>query len=416
VSGALPRAAVVLSGNELLDGRTRDTNGAFLSADLSARGVKVTSVLTVADDEERLTAALQYSLAAAPELLVVGGGLGTTHDDLTAACLARALGVSLAEDPAALGMVEERVRWVAERRHLDFDELFPLARRQASLPAGSTPVPPAGVAPGIAARRGPTRIYAYPGVPYEFEAMWLSTARGLRGEGFFPDVAVRVVRIFGVGELQVAPLLEAVPHDLLETGINVGRGEVTVRLRYRRGAPADAQAAAVVAALEAAAPVFSSDGRSVDDLIADGLRERGLTVAVAESCTGGLLGARLTERPGSSDYFLGGVISYASEVKMALLDVPAGMLAQYGAVSEEVAGAMATGARAAMGADYALAVSGVAGPGGGTAGKPVGLVYVACAGPRRMKVVRGLYPGDRASVRDYSIAAALHLLRRELAG
>ncbi len=416
MSGALPRAAVVLSGNELLDGRTRDTNGAFLSADLSARGVKVTSVLTVADDEERLTAALQYSLAAAPELLVVGGGLGTTHDDLTAACLARALGVSLAEDPAALGMVEERVRWVAERRHLDFDELFPLARRQASLPAGSTPVPPAGVAPGIAARRGPTRIYAYPGVPYEFEAMWLSTARGLRGEGFFPDVAVRVVRIFGVGELQVAPLLEAVPHDLLETGINVGRGEVTVRLRYRRGAPADAQAAAVVAALEAAAPVFSSDGRSVDDLIADGLRERGLTVAVAESCTGGLLGARLTERPGSSDYFLGGVISYASEVKMALLDVPAGMLAQYGAVSEEVAGAMATGARAAMGADYALAVSGVAGPGGGTAGKPVGLVYVACAGPRRMKVVRGLYPGDRASVRDYSIAAALHLLRRELAG
>lgn len=416
MSGALPRAAVVLSGNELLDGRIRDTNGAFLSADLSARGVKVTSVLTVADDEEHLTAALEYSLAAAPDLLVVGGGLGTTHDDLTAACLARALGVSLDEDPTALGMVEERVRWVAERRHLDFDELFPLARRQARLPAGSTPVPPAGVAPGIAARRGPTRIYAYPGVPYEFAAMWLSTAESLQAEGFFPDVAVRIVRIFGVGELQVAPVLEATPHDLLETGINVGRGEVTVRLRYRRGAPADAQAAALVVALEAGAPVFSSDGRTVDDVVADGLRERGFTLAVAESCSGGLLGARLTERPGSSDYFVGGVISYADEVKTGLLDVPASMLAQYGAVSEQVAGAMAAGARAATGSDYALAVSGVAGPDGGTPGKPVGLVYVACSGPRRTKVVRGLYPGDRASVRDYSVSTALHLLRRELAG
>ena len=416
MSDALPRAAVVLSGNELLDGRTRDTNGAFVSADLSARGVKVTSVLTVADDEERLTAALAYSLAAAPDLLIVGGGLGTTHDDLTAACLARVLGVDLDEDPTALGMVEERVRWVAERRRLDFDELLPLARRQALLPAGSTPVPPAGVAPGIAARRGATRIFAYPGVPHEFEAMWLSTAETLEAEGFFPDVAVRIVRIFGVGELQVAPLLAAAPHDLLETGINVGRGEVTVRLRYRRGAPAAAQAAALVAALEAGAPVFSSDGRTIDDLVADGLRKRGLTLAVAESCTGGLLGARLTERPGSSDYFLGGVISYANTVKMALLDVPAGMLAQYGAVSEEVAGAMAEGARAATGADCALAVSGVAGPDGGTPDRPVGLVFVACSGPRLTQVVRGLYPGDRASVRDYSVSAALHLLRRELAG
>jgi nicotinamide-nucleotide amidase len=416
VSGALPRAAVVLSGNELLDGRTRDTNGAFLSADLSARGVKVTSVLTVADDEERLTAALEYSLAAEPDLLVVGGGLGTTHDDLTAACLAGALGVSLDEDPTALGMVEERVRWVAERRHLDVDELLPLARRQALLPVGSTPVPPAGVAPGIAARRGPTRIYAYPGVPYEFEAMWLSTAESLQARGFFPDVAVRIVRIFGVGELQVAPVLETTPHDLLETGINVGGGEVTVRLRYQRGAAADVQAGAVVAVLEAGAPVFSSDGRTVDDIVADGLRERGLTLAVAESCSGGLLGARLTERPGSSDYFLGGVISYANEVKLGLLDVPAGMLARYGAVSEQVAGAMAEGARAATGSDYALAVSGVAGPDGGTPDKPVGLVYVACGGPRRTKVVRGLYPGDRASVRDYSVSTALHLLRRELAG
>ena len=171
-----PRAAVVLSGNELLDGRTRDTNGAFVCADLSRRGVKVVELLTVADDRERLVAALRHALGGKPDLLVIGGGLGTTHDDLTAECLAEVLGVPLLEDPDALAFVEERVRAVAERRHLDYRETFGLARRQAKLPAGSTIVPPAGVAPGIAARSGPTRIFAYPGVPYEFRQMWLETA------------------------------------------------------------------------------------------------------------------------------------------------------------------------------------------------------------------------------------------------
>ena len=324
MTGGLPHAAVVLSGNELLDGRTRDTNGPFVSADLSARGAKVTSVLAVADDAERLTAALRYSLSAAPDLLIVGGGLGTTHDDLTAACLAEALGVELREDPRALAMLEERVRLVARRRHQDFDAVFPVARRQAQLPLGAVPVPPAGVAPGIAVRSGPTRIYAFPGVPYEFEAMWSSVAAGLESERFFPDVAVRVVRVFGVGELQVGPVLDRTVHDRLETGINVGGGEVTVRLRHRRDAAAREQAAAVVAALEAAVPVFSTDGRTVDDLVADGLRAAGRTLAVAESCTGGLLGARLTRRPGASDYFRGGVISYADQVKIGPPGGPGG--------------------------------------------------------------------------------------------
>lgn len=409
-----PRAAIVLSGNELLDGRTPDTNGAFLSSDLSDRGVKVTSLLTVADDKQCLTDALRFALAAEPDLLIVGGGLGTTHDDLTAICLAEALGVALEEHPAALAMLEERIRVVAARRELDFAEVLALARRQALLPAGSTPVPPAGVAPGIAARRGNTRIYAFPGVPFEFEAMWRAVADHLEAEGLFPDVAVRIVRIFGVGELQVAPILASVPRDRLETGINVGSGEVTVRLRYPREAPAQEQAAAVVAALEDHAPVYSSDGRTVDDLIADNLRARQATVAVAESCTGGLLGGRLSSRPGSSDCFVGGVISYANEVKTGLLGVPPGMLAQYGAVSEQVAGAMAEGVRAATAADYGVAVTGVAGPEGGTAEKPVGLVYTACAGPNGTVVAQGHFPGDRAAVREYSVTRALHLLLRSM--
>ncbi len=409
-----PRAAVVLSGNELLDGRTRDTNGAFVCDDLSRRGVKVTELLTVADDRTRLSAALRHALAGSPDLLVIGGGLGTTHDDLTAECLAEVLDVPLVEHPAALAFVEERTRALAARRQLDFKGSFALARRQAKLPAGSTPVPPAGVAPGIAARAGRTRIYAYPGVPYEFEHMWLGTAAALERDGFFPDVAVRVVRVFGVGELQVGPILDALRHELVELGINVGGGEVTVRIRHRREASAQTQADALVAALEAGVPVYSTDGRTVDDIVADELRGRGLTLGVAESCTGGLLGSRLTARPGSSDYFVGGVISYSDQAKMDLIQVPPGMLAQYGAVSEEVAGAMAEGAREALHADYALSITGVAGPDGGTEEKPVGLVYLGCAGPEGAQVRRGSFPGDRDTVRMFSATSALHLLRRAL--
>ncbi len=225
---------------------------------------------------------------------------------------------------------------------------------------------------------------------------------------------MHVVRVFGVGELQVGPILDALAHDLLELGVNVGGGEVTVRIRHRRDAAAEAQAVALVAALEAGVPVYSSDGRTVDDIVAAELRSRALTLTVAESCTGGLLGARITARPGSSDYFLGGVVSYANEAKTGLLHVPAGMLAQYGAVSGEVAGAMAEGARDALGADFALSITGVAGPDGGTPEKPVGLVYVGCAGPQGTRVREGSYPGDRDSVRTFSATAALHLLRTAL--
>ncbi len=409
-----PRAAVVLSGNELLDGRTRDTNGAFVCDDLSRRGVKVLELLTVADDRERLSATLRHALDGQPDLLVVGGGLGTTHDDLTAECIAEVLGVALEEDAEALAYLEERIRVVAARRHMDFADMLALARRQATLPAGSTAVPPAGVAPGIAARAGHTRIFAYPGVPYEFRQMWLETAAELERDGFFPDVAVRTVRVFGVGELQVGPVIDALPSDQVELGINVGGGEVTVKIRYRREPGAQTQADALVAALEAGVPVYSTDGRTIDDLIADGLRGTGRTLAVAESCTGGMLGARLTARPGSSDYFSGGVISYSNQAKMDLLGVPPGMLAQYGAVSEEVARAMAEGARDALHSDYALSITGVAGPDGGTEDKPVGLVYLGCAGPGETRVRKGNFPGDRDTVRTFSVTGALHLLRQAL--
>jgi nicotinamide-nucleotide amidase len=244
--------------------------------------------------------------------------------------------------------------------------------------------------------------------------MWTAVEQRLDEEGFFPQVVVRTVRLYGIGEMQVAPILERAATAGIETGINVGRGEVAVRLRGPASPQTQAHIDAVVAALRAQAPVFSDDGRTVDDIVADALRGRGESVAVAESCTGGLLGARLTERAGSSDYVAGGVISYANEVKQGLLAVPAGMLAQYGAVSEQVARAMAEGVRAATGSTWSLSVTGVAGPAGGTPDKPVGLVWLGCAGPPRTVAVAQHFPGDRATVREYSTTAALHLLRTEL--
>jgi nicotinamide-nucleotide amidase len=411
---ARPSAAIVLSGDELLDGRTRDSNGRLLAGVLSGRGVRVASLAIVGDDRARLAATLRCALAGEPDLLLVGGGLGTTHDDLTAECLADVLGVPLREHGGALEMVAERVRDVAERRGLDFDEVLERARRQARLPAGARPLPPAGVAPGIAAVAGVTRIFAFPGVPWELRRMWAEVEAGLEREGFFPSVVTRLVRLYGAGELQISPVLEACAHDLLWVGINIGAGEVTVILRHEAGEAARAQAAAVVAALEAELPVFSSDGRTVDDLVGEALRARAETVAVAESCTGGLLGARLTARPGSSDYMRGGVIAYANEAKEGLLGVPGELLERHGAVSEQVAAAMAEGARHVTGATWGLGVTGVAGPSGGSPEKPVGLVYVGCAGPGGVHVAGNRFPGDRENVRDWSVVRALHLLREQL--
>jgi nicotinamide-nucleotide amidase len=275
-------------------------------------------------------------------------------------------------------------------------------------------VPPAGVAPGIALRVGSTRVYALPGVPSELHAMWSWVRGELAAAGVLGDAATRVVRIFGAGELQVGAVVDDAPRTLLDVAINVGGGEVAVRLRHERTVEAQAEADALVDALVASVPVFSADGRTVDDIVAEALRARRATVAVAESCTGGLLGGRFTALPGSSDYFAGGVVAYANAVKTELLGVDEALLARHGAVSAEVAAAMAEGARRATGATYALSTTGVAGPDGGTAEKPVGLVFLGCAGPGGSHAVRERFPGDRQSVREWAVARALHLLRETL--
>jgi nicotinamide-nucleotide amidase len=307
-------------------------------------------------------------------------------------------------------MVVERLDDVARRRGIDSRPFLEQALKQARLPEGSRALPPGGVAPGFALREGATRVYVLPGPPTELAAMWPPIIDELEAENLFPSAVRRMVRIYGTSEMQLVPLLESRRHELLEVAVTASDGELTVVLAYEFSAGAQTQADALVLALEAGAPVFSTDGRTVDELVADELRATRATVSVAESCTGGLLGGRLTERPGSSDYVLGGVISYANEVKERLLGVPPALLREAGAVSPDVARAMADGAAHLTGSTFALAVTGVAGPAGGTAEKPVGLVYHACAGPRETSVRRELFPGNREAVRRRAVVAALHHL------
>ncbi len=408
-------AAVLLTGSELLDGRTRDRNGHYLGGTLARRGFRMGHIVISPDDAGALRRDLAALLAEAPAVLVVSGGLGTTHDDLTAATVAAVTGHELASDPAALRMVTDSTRRVAARRGLPADELLPQMSRQALLPRGAWAIAPAGVAPGFVLRHGATSIVALPGVPWEVEAMWPAVLDTLAAEAGVAPPRTLSVRLYGWGEVQVAALLRDAATDRLRVAITASTGEVTVTIAHQADDPAaTTQADALVAAL-AAGPVFSSDGRTVDQLVADLLRSRGATVATAESCTGGLLGGRLTELPGSSDYVLGGAVTYADAAKRDLLGVPAELLREHGAVSEPVARAMAEGARARLGATYALSTTGVAGPGGGSPGKPVGLIFIACAAPDGTVVRRHEFPGDRDTVRAWSVVAALHLLRRAVA-
>jgi nicotinamide-nucleotide amidase len=288
--------------------------------------------------------------------------------------------------------------------------------RQALLPRGSRAIAPAGVAPGFVLRLKDTTIVALPGVPWELEAMWPGVLDGLAAEAGVEPPRTLTVRLYGWGEVQVGALLRDAATDRLRLAITAASGEVTVTAGFDgRDPAAAAQADDLTATLRAAAPVFSIDGRTVDEIVADLLRGSGATVAVAESCTGGLLGGRLTELPGSSAYVLGGAVVYADAAKRDLLGVPDALLRSHGAVSEPVARVMAEGVRARLAATYGLSVTGVAGPGGATPDKPVGLVFIGCAGPGETVVRRHEFPGDRPTVRAWSVVSALHLLRRAAA-
>jgi len=422
VSGALsggaararPKAAVVLTGAELLDGRLRDANGTYLAAELTRAGFGVDAIVVCPDDHAAIVAHLRHLLARGAQAIVTSGGLGTTHDDVTMAAVADSLGLPLVEDQEAWVMVQERIQGVAQRRHVDAATLLEPARRQALLPRGARLIPPAGLAPGALVDAGEATVVVLPGPPPELQAMWPAALIHLRERCSPVAPQVTVLRLYGVGEMQVQPLLEPfIGEPSLDVAITASLGEITVKAAAWDPA-GRRRAAALREALAAALPVYSAAGHTIDELLAKRLRAGGATVATAESCTGGMLGGRLTSLAGSSDYFLGGVVSYANSVKQDVLGVAGELLDQHGAVSEPVAAAMAQGVRRITGATYGLSTTGVAGPGGGTPAKPVGLVYLACADAEGVVAERQLFPGDRDAVRLWTVVAALHLLRRRL--
>lgn len=375
-------AEILCIGTELLLGTITNSNARWLAEQLAALGIPHHRQGVVGDNRERLIAELQAA-AERCAVLITTGGLGPTPDDLTTEAIAAAFGTPLVEHPQVWAEIQARL--AARGRPCAASN-----RRQACLPEGAALLPnPTGTAPGMiwTPRPGFT-ILTFPGVPSEMRAMWQATAAPwLQAAGLAEGVfASRMLRFWGVAESnlaeQMADLLEAANPTVAPYA---GAGQVKLRITARAASMAAAEAllAPVEAEIRArtGALCFGVDDDSLASVVLDQLRRRGQTLAVAESCTGGGLGAALAAVPGASDVLMGGVIAYANSVKQGLLGVPAALLDTHGAVSDPVASAMAEGARRSTGADWALAITGVAGPGGGSGDKPVGLVHIAVAGP-----------------------------------
>jgi nicotinamide-nucleotide amidase len=407
-------ATILTIGNELLAGRTVDLNFTYMARALGAAGVRVFRHVTAGDEREAILAAVRAALLDS-DLIVISGGLGPTSDDVTRDAMAELAGCPLREDPAVVARIAARMTSLGRT-------LETVGRRQALLPAGMAQLAnPIGLAPGLWHEAGGAIVCALPGVPRELAAM---VDQGLipRLRARFPDLTappVVTLRTIGIPESDLAERIETDALDL--SGVVLaylpGRGGVDLRITGNDSA-ATAAVERVAGALAArlATAVYARGEETMEEVVGRLLRARRLVLALAESCTGGLVGARVTRVPGSSDYFAGGVVTYANAAKEALLGVPGALLAAHGAVSGEVAGAMAEGVRARFSAHLGLAVTGIAGPGGGTPEKPVGLVFIALAGspPGPTAVRRHLLLGDRQQVRERAATYALDLVRHAL--
>ncbi len=393
-----------------------NSNAAWLSRRLSALGFRVARHVVLPDDLPAMVREFRSAFGRA-ELVVLTGGLGPTVDDLTRAAAARAAGRPLERLPRVLAAV--RAFW--ERRGRTMPEANAV---QADLPHGAAMVPnPVGTAPGFAFRARRALAVALPGVPGELEAMFDGTVEGMLRRAFprLPSVAVRELHLIGLAEGEVDARLRgiAAPGGNPRLSLMVGAGVVTVRLvaTGRTAAAARRTLAGVETEVRAlfGTRVFGQDGEDIADVVVALLRRRGKTLAVAESCTGGLIGHLVTGVPGASDVFVEGRVTYADISKRRLLGVPAGVLARHGAVSRETAVAMARGARRRSGADVAVAVTGIAGPGGGSAAKPVGLVWIAVCDGRRVRSGELRLFGDRSAVKQRAARLALDLVRTTVA-
>lgn len=421
------RAGVVVTGTEVLTGRVRDRNGPWLSDRLLELGVELAHITICGDRPEDMEAQLRFMADQGVDLVVTSGGLGPTADDLTIEVVARFAGRPLVHDDVLFEKIAAILKPLMTRwKHLDPEAILESNRKQAMVPEGAVVIDPAGTAPGLVVPprngSGPT-VVVLPGPPRELHEMW---PVAVDTDAFRAAVAQRteyeqqMLRLFGIPESEIAETLrvaqgEIEGFDALEITTCLRRAEVEVVVRYEPGAAEAARALSGLIAQRHERTLFSTDGSLVDDQVAELLAGR--RIGVAESCTGGLMASRLTERPGASEYVAGGVVAYSNEAKAELLGVDPALIDRHGAVSAEVAEAMADGALARFEADTALAITGVAGPGGGTEAKPVGYVCWCAKRADGAILARDIrLPGDRAEIRDRSTTVGMHLLRRLLRG
>jgi len=420
------RAGIVVTGTEVLTGRVSDRNGPWLSERLRELGIDHSHTVVVGDRREDMDEALRFLAARGVDLVLTSGGLGPTADDLTAEVVGAFAGRPMVLDEALEERIAEILKPLMSRwPDLDPDAIRASNRKQAIVPEGATILDPVGTAPGLVVPvdGGPT-VVVLPGPPRELHALWpaaVATDAFRAAASGAVELRQQTLRLFGIPESEIAETLRVAEDahglDGLEITTCLRRGEVEVVTRFSPDAASVYEQFVATVRERHDRTLFSEDGRTVDEQVADMLRSRGWTIATAESCTGGLLAGRLTELAGSSEYVLGGLVIYSNEAKTRLAGVDPELIARVGAVSVEVAEALADGARERVGADVGVGITGIAGPGGGTPEKPVGLVCFSVAGPDGSRITRSTnLPGGRADIRDRSTTVAMHLVRRLLLG
>jgi nicotinamide-nucleotide amidase len=418
------RAGIVVTGTEVITGRISDANGPWVSERLAELGVEVAHILIVADRPDDLEAALRFLDAEGMDLIVTSGGLGPTADDLTGEVVGRFAGRELVLDPEMEAKVSEIIRAFARRRGWSDEEALVAAnRKQAMVPEGATALDPIGTAPGLVVPAGELVVMVLPGPPRELRPMWPAALASAEVKAVLDRATALhgfTMRMFGVPESEVAKSLreieeDGVDLDAVEITTCLRRGEIEIDVRYRDETAAVAEEVRDGLVARHRKQTFSVDGETIDEQVAKLLQGRKL--GLAESCSGGLLAARITEVPGASDYFNGSVVSYSNGAKAELLGVDPGLIEERGAVSPEVAEAMAIGALERFGADVAVSITGIAGPGGGSEEKPVGYVCFNARLADGTALARDpVIPGDRADIRERSALVAMHLLRVLLGG
>lgn len=412
-----------MTGTEVLTGRVQDRNGPWLADRLLELGVELGHITLCGDRPDDIEAQLRFLADQGVDLIITSGGLGPTADDMTVQVVSRFCGRELVLDPGLEAKIGDIVTGMMARfPGVDADAVLAANRKQALVPAGALTLDPVGTAPGVVVQGTPT-VVVLPGPPRELQPMWhaaIATEPVQAALAGRTEYQQQTIRMFGLPESGLADTLRDAERtvagfDRLEITTCLRRGELEIVTRFE---PQDARAYAGLLDMlrdRHARELFSEDGAFVDDQVAELLAGR--TIATAESCTAGLVAARLTERPGSSAYVTGGAVVYSNEAKSEMLGVDPALIAQHGAVSEPVAEAMAAGALRRFGADTAVAITGIAGPGGGTPEKPVGTVCFSVALAEGGVLTRTTtLPGNRSDVRERSTTVAMHLLRRALCG